>query len=209
MKNSRPQKTIHPRQIMRRLFLSAFVVGSFILYAIHKPLADSNGGVAAASTGTDTLASQPASGASATASIPATPDAQSAAPQTGLQEQQQQQPPTDTAPAPTPTAPATQPPAVASGAYRDGTYTGPQVDAYYGLVQVQATIQNGKIANVQFLEYPNDRRTSVRINDIAIPYLQQEAIQAQNANVDIISGATLTSQAFADSLQSALDKAKG
>jgi len=96
----------------------------------------------------------------------------------------------------------------ASSSYKNGTYTGPQIDAYYGMVQVEAIVQNGKIADVQFLEYPNDRRTSQRINSIAMPYLQQEAVQAQSANVDMISGATLTSQAFMMSLQSALDSAR-
>ena len=92
--------------------------------------------------------------------------------------------------------------------YKNGTYTGPQIDAYYGMVQVEAIVQNGKIADVQFLEYPNDRRTSQSINSVAMPYLQQEAVQAQSANVDLISGATLTSQAFIMSLQSALSSAK-
>jgi uncharacterized protein with FMN-binding domain len=92
--------------------------------------------------------------------------------------------------------------------YKDGTYTGPQVDAYYGLVEVQVQIQQGKIANVQFLQYPNDRNTSVRINSIAMPYLEQEAIQAQSAQVNIISGATLTSEGFMMSLDAALKSAK-
>ncbi len=100
-------------------------------------------------------------------------------------------------------------PQAASSSYRDGNYTGDVADAYFGQVDVQAVIQGGKITNVQFLDYPHDRRTSVRINSIAIPYLQSEAIQAQNAQVDIISGATLTSEAFIQSLQSALDKARG
>jgi uncharacterized protein with FMN-binding domain len=73
---------------------------------------------------------------------------------------------------------------------------------------VQTTIQNGRIVDVRFLEFPQDRRTSQRINSYAVPYLQKEAIQAQKAQVNIISGATLTSQAFSMSLQSALDKAK-
>ncbi len=107
------------------------------------------------------------------------------------------------APAPTPT-PAPKP----QGLYRDGTYTGSQADAYYGIVQVQADIQNGKIANVTFLQYPNTHSTSVYINSQAMPYLTQEAIQIQNANVDIISGATDTSLAFQQSLASALAQAK-
>lgn len=93
-------------------------------------------------------------------------------------------------------------------AYKNGTYTGPVVDAYYGQVQVQVAIQNGKIANVQFLDYPHDRQTSQQINSQAMPWLEQEALQVQSANVDIISGATLTSEAFATSLQSALQSAK-
>jgi uncharacterized protein with FMN-binding domain len=61
---------------------------------------------------------------------------------------------------------------------------------------------------VTFLQYPNDRRTSVRINQQVMPWLQSEAVQAQNANVDIITGATLTSEAFAQSLQAALSNAR-
>lgn len=96
----------------------------------------------------------------------------------------------------------------AKGQYKDGTYTGAEADAFWGLVQIKAVIRNGKISDVQFLEYPSDRRTSQRINSVAMPYLKTEAMQVQNANVDIISGATLTSEAFAQSLQSALDNAK-
>jgi uncharacterized protein with FMN-binding domain len=93
--------------------------------------------------------------------------------------------------------------------YKNGSYTGDVTDAYYGNLQVRAVIQNGKIADVQFLVYPNDRETSRQINEQAMPSLKQEAIQAQNANVDIVSGATQTSEAFVKSLQSALAQAKG
>ncbi len=92
--------------------------------------------------------------------------------------------------------------------FKNGTFTGPEVNAYYGLVQVQVVISNGKIANVQFLDYPHDRRTSQQINTTVMPWLTQEAIQAQSANVNLISGATLTSEAFVNSLQSALLSAK-
>ncbi len=113
------------------------------------------------------------------------------------------------APAPTPTPVVTPPaPAPSTGIYKDGSYTGPVTDAYYGNVQVQATIQGGKLTNVQFLQYPNDRGTSIRINGQAMPMLTQEAIQAQSANVDIVSGATQTSEAFQQSLAAALANAK-
>lgn len=91
--------------------------------------------------------------------------------------------------------------------YKDGTYTGDSADAFYGNVQVQATIQAGKITDVKFLDYPHDRGTSIFINSQAMPYLKSEAVQAQSANVDIVSGATQTSLAFIQSLGSALAKA--
>lgn len=107
--------------------------------------------------------------------------------------------------APSPAPVATPKPA---GQYKDGTYTGGVADAYYGNVQVSATIQGGKITNVTFLDHPQTHQTSVYINAQAMPYLTQEAIQAQSANVNIVSGATFTSQAFMQSLASALTQAK-
>lgn len=92
--------------------------------------------------------------------------------------------------------------------YKDGAYLGAVADAFYGNIQVKAIISDGKITDVQFLQYPNDRRTSIMINTQAMPSLRSEAIQSQNAQVDIVSGATQTSKAFRDSLQSALTQAK-
>ena len=99
-------------------------------------------------------------------------------------------------------------PSAVQGQYRDGVYKGATEDAYYGLVQVQANVQNGAIASVKVLQYPNDRRTSRYINSQALPMLQQEAIQAQSAQVDFVSGATLTSGAYVKSLRNALAQAK-
>lgn len=92
--------------------------------------------------------------------------------------------------------------------YKNGSYIGDVADAYYGNIQVKVTIAGGKIADVQFLQYPNDRSTSIEINQQAMPYLKQEAIQAQDYNVDIVSGATQSSEAFRQSLKSALDQAR-
>jgi len=94
-----------------------------------------------------------------------------------------------------------------SSQYKDGTYTGSVADAYYGNVQVSTTVSGGKITGVKFLQYPDTHSTSVMINQQAMPYLQQETIQSQSANVQIISGATFTSQAFQQSLTSALSQA--
>lgn len=91
--------------------------------------------------------------------------------------------------------------------FRDGSYTGSVADAFYGNIQVKAIIQNGQVSDVQFLQYPNDRRTSIEINTQAMPILRDEAIAAQSAHVDIVSGATDTSQAFIQSLGSALRQA--
>jgi len=91
--------------------------------------------------------------------------------------------------------------------YKEGTYTGSVADAYYGNVQVAVVISGGKLTDIKVLQYPNTHSTSVAINQQALPYLKQEAIQAQSANVQIISGATFTSQAFAQSLSAALSQA--
>jgi uncharacterized protein with FMN-binding domain len=95
------------------------------------------------------------------------------------------------------------------GSYADGSYNGPETDAYYGPMRIQAIIQGGKLVGIKVLEYPSDRRTSVAINRQALPMLRDEVIAAQSARVDIISGATLTSRAFIESLDAALGQAAG
>jgi uncharacterized protein with FMN-binding domain len=94
-----------------------------------------------------------------------------------------------------------------TGSYKNGTYTGSVADAFYGNIQVQATISGGRITDVVFLQYPSDRRTSQMINSQAMPLLKEEAIQAQSAQVSGVSGATASSGAFIQSLQSALQQA--
>jgi uncharacterized protein with FMN-binding domain len=96
----------------------------------------------------------------------------------------------------------------ASGQYADGVYTGPAIDAYYGIVQIQAIVQNGRLAAIKVLRYPSDRRTSVAINRQALPMLRDEVISAQTSEVDIISGATFTSEGFILSLRGALGGAR-
>lgn len=94
------------------------------------------------------------------------------------------------------------------GKYKNGTFTGSVEDAYYGNVQVQAVISGGKITDVIFLQYPNDNQTSIYVNSQAMPLLKQEAIAAQSAQVDGVSGASSTSPAFIASLTNALNQAK-
>ena len=106
------------------------------------------------------------------------------------------------------TTPTQTVPAQPKSQYKNGVYTGSIADAYYGYVQVKATISGGQITDVTFLQYPTSHSTSVYINQQAMPYLKQEAIQAQSANVSGVTGATDTSQAFIQSLGSALAQAR-
>jgi uncharacterized protein with FMN-binding domain len=194
--------------ILRKYFLSAFVAFSFVAYAIHERTQTSS---ALANVVTPTLLVPTNPATAPLVPTPTTPITSAAgngkppATNTPVDVQPTAAPPTDVPPT---TVPPTDVPATAvSSLYRDGTYTGDVADAFYGNVQVQATIQGGKITQVKFLDYPHDRRTSQYINSQAVPWLQSEAIQAQSANVDLISGATLTSRAFVESFQAALTKA--
>jgi len=112
--------------------------------------------------------------------------------------------PTSTPIVVTPPAPV---PVPVVGQYKDGSYTGNSVYNYHGYIQVQAIISSGKISDVVFLDYPNSG-DSRSINRRAMPKLTQEAIVAQSAKVNTISGATDTSGAFRTSLESALALAR-
>jgi len=95
-----------------------------------------------------------------------------------------------------------------SAHYKDGAFTGDPAEVLWGVVQVKAVIQNGQIADVQFLQMPFDRARSVEITDLAKPILKSEAIKAQSAQVDLVTSATITSFGFRQTLASALAKAK-
>ena len=87
-----------------------------------------------------------------------------------------------------------------------GQLTGNAVQIPFGVVQVQVTIQNGTITDVQALQLPNDRGHSAEVSSYAGPQLRSEALAAQSAQIDTISGATYTSEGYIQSLQSALDQ---
>jgi len=88
-----------------------------------------------------------------------------------------------------------------------GTYAGSVVQTRFGSVQVQITVQAGKITDVTALQLTDAERRSVQISNMAAPILRDEVLQAQSANVQTISGATVTSDAYLNSLQAALDAA--
>ena len=88
-----------------------------------------------------------------------------------------------------------------------GTYAGSVVQTRFGSVQVQITVQAGKITDVTALQLTDAERKSVQISNRAAPLLRAEVLQSQSADVQTISGATVTSDAYLNSLQAALDAA--
>jgi uncharacterized protein with FMN-binding domain len=98
-------------------------------------------------------------------------------------------------------------PQSATGSTAPGTFTGDSVMTRWGAVQVEITVADGKITAVQAVEYPQENPRDRQINAYALPVLAQEVTQAQSAQIDVVSGATVTSDGYIQSLQSALDQA--
>lgn len=90
----------------------------------------------------------------------------------------------------------------------DGTFTGDAVRTRYGPVQVQITVTGGVISDVQVPEYPSGNARDRQINERALPTLIAETTSAQSSVIDMVSGATYTSDGYIQSLQSALDQAQ-
>lgn len=88
-----------------------------------------------------------------------------------------------------------------------GVFQGNTTQTRWGPVQVEITVANGQITNVSTLQYPNGDRRSLNISNQVLPWLQQEVLRSQSANITGISGATYTSNGFKTSLASALQKA--
>lgn len=168
--------------MLRKFFLSFFLILIFAFYVLFQnDRAEDKGAVFQASNKNKPVISTPdlSSNAPSKSSSPITPSQESQAPKSNSLK-----------------------------IFKDGEFIGNIVDAYYGNVQVKAVIQDGRIIDTRFLDHPHQRDTSVAINDYAMPILKTEAIQAQNAQVDIVSGATFTSYAFQESLADALIQAK-
>ncbi|WP_436535767.1 FMN-binding protein [Actinoplanes sp. HUAS TT8] len=125
-------------------------------------------------------------------------------------------PATTTAPTPTATATATatagsdsaSPTATTTtGSSAAKTYTGGTASTRWGDVQVAITVTGGKITSVQVPVFPSENHRDQEINASALPILVQETLDAQSASIDTVSGATVTSDGYLQSLQSALDAA--
>ncbi|MFD3581005.1 FMN-binding protein [Streptomyces sp. NPDC058683] len=87
------------------------------------------------------------------------------------------------------------------------TVTGDAANTRYGPIQVKITVKDGKITDISVPEYPKENPVDQMLNSRALPQLRQEAIVAQSAHIDVVSGATYTSDGYTQSLQSAIDKA--
>ncbi|MEA2611592.1 MAG: hypothetical protein QOG32_1318, partial [Chloroflexota bacterium] len=112
------------------------------------------------------------------------------------------------APPPNPAGP-TASPAPSSGtsaASATRKVDGPVVDTQYGPIQVEVVLVSGRIQDVVAIQLPTGRRSG-QISNYSAPILRQEALSAQSASINTVSGATYTSDAYARSLQAALDLA--
>ena len=102
-------------------------------------------------------------------------------------------------------SPSAAPSSGSSGSTR--TVTGAAADTRWGPVQVQIIVSGGTVTSVSAVEYPQNNPRDVQINAFAIPQLNQEATAARSAQIDMVSGATVTSEGYIQSLQDALDQA--
>jgi uncharacterized protein with FMN-binding domain len=113
--------------------------------------------------------------------------------------------------APAPSASSARPAPSASSASGNGSggraVTGSEVQTRWGPVQVKVTVSGGRVTDVAAVEYPTENPRDQQINSYALPQLRTEALAAQSADIDTVSGATYTSEGYKQSLQSALDAA--
>ena len=107
-----------------------------------------------------------------------------------------------------PTATVSSPQADSSGNSSNiKTYTGSVAQTRWGPVQVKITVQDGKLTKVTVMQQPNGNQRDQEINDQALPILIDETVSAQSAKIDMVSGATVTSEGYLQSLQAAIDEA--
>ncbi len=180
-----------PTSLARRLVPAAMLGGASVLFvmALDRPAA------------TEDLATGDIDeelGAPSATTDPSVTSPSTTTPSTGSQNRRST-PSTTTPATPSTTVPATP---TCSGDER----TGPSVSTKFGPVQVAATIaDDGTICAVDTVVWPDDDRKSRSINQRALPTLEQRAVQAQSAQINAVSGATVTSRAFVQSLQALLD----
>ena len=84
---------------------------------------------------------------------------------------------------------------------------GPVISTRWGPVQVRITTDGSSLTGVEVLQYPTGNGKDQEINDRALPVLVSETMDAGSADIDMVSGATVTSEGYVQSLQAALDEA--
>jgi len=192
--------------ISKRLFLilGGTVGGLGAVVSITPPQFGTSGGIG--SLGSKSTPTTPAPVASAPTAVPANPTTQPQTAPTPTTKTKKKK--TATKATTTPAAPTqTQAPTTPQSASVTGTFSGIAAPTAYGPVQVQITLNNGKITGATALTYPQNSGRDRQINSQAIPLLIQETLQAQSANIQGVGGASYTSQGWYDSLVSALKKA--
>ena len=95
----------------------------------------------------------------------------------------------------------------ASGTSTSTTFTGDSASTRWGPVQVEITVAGGTVTDVSVVDYPDNNGKDQQINARALPVLVKETLDAQSADIDMVSGATVTSEGYLQSLQNALDQA--
>ncbi len=88
-----------------------------------------------------------------------------------------------------------------------GTFTGDEIMTRYGVMQVQITVAGGEITAAEAVQFPMAHRHDQLINSQAVPIYNSEAVEAQSADIDVVSGATVTWEGYTESLQAAIDQA--
>lgn len=113
----------------------------------------------------------------------------------------------EASPSDTPAATPSPSPSPSAPVAVSGSFTGSDFPNRFGDVVVRVVISNGHITDVQAVQLPSDRARSAYISQVAGPMLRSEVLQAQSSSIDIISGATYTSESYAQSVESALQQA--
>lgn len=108
--------------------------------------------------------------------------------------------------APTTAAPATASPVVDATSCTGDVVKSPPANFRWGTIQLQTTFTPGNVlCDIQVLQYPSDRGTSISINQYALPIYIKESLASHSANIRAISGATLSWRAYSSALQAVLD----
>lgn len=100
------------------------------------------------------------------------------------------------------------PPPKRPAARDERVVAGPVFTTPFSAIQVGVVMTGGKLTEVKTLILTGDGAYTQKLNARAEPILRRRALEAQNADFDVVSGATYTSESYQESLQAAIDKAR-